>query len=93
MLHEDLNKNNKKLFFVIGQLQCWIDLEDWQWQIYMTLITLALLVIPAIIISACYTVIVWTIWSKSRLLMPVQHPHCQRRRSTVYIFLHYSFKN
>lgn len=58
-----------------GQLQCWIELQPWQWRVYMTLITVALLIAPAIIISACYTVIVRTIWSKSKLLVPIAVPH------------------
>ncbi|GLV39252.1 Crustacean cardioactive peptide receptor [Carabus blaptoides fortunei] len=73
-----------------GQLQCWIELQPWQWRVYMTLITVALLIAPAIIISACYTVIVRTIWSKSKLLVPMavthhpqqhQHQHQASRRS------------
>ncbi|XP_063903314.1 cardioacceleratory peptide receptor-like isoform X1 [Zophobas morio] len=53
--------------------QCWIDLQAWQWKVYMTLVALVLFVFPALIISACYAVIVWTIWSKSKLLIPVGH--------------------
>ncbi|XP_019867076.2 cardioacceleratory peptide receptor [Aethina tumida] len=56
-----------------GLSQCWIDLKDWQWKVYMTLVSLALFVVPALIISACYAVIVWTIWSKSKILIPVGH--------------------
>ncbi|KAL1116576.1 hypothetical protein AAG570_005048, partial [Ranatra chinensis] len=48
-----------------GQLQCWIEFEEqWQWQVYMTLVAVALFVIPAIVITACYAVIVSTIWRK-----------------------------
>ncbi|KAJ8946685.1 hypothetical protein NQ318_020000, partial [Aromia moschata] len=53
--------------------QCWIDLKQWQWKVYMTLVAMALFVIPALIISTCYAIIVWTIWSKSQLLIPVGH--------------------
>ncbi|XP_057670838.1 cardioacceleratory peptide receptor-like isoform X2 [Diorhabda carinulata] len=53
--------------------QCWIDLLQWQWKVYMTLVALVLFVIPALIISACYAVIVWTIWTKSKLLIPMGH--------------------
>ncbi|XP_065164313.1 cardioacceleratory peptide receptor-like isoform X2 [Atheta coriaria] len=56
-----------------GLPQCWIDLKPWQWRVYMTVVSLILFVIPALIISACYAVIVWTIWSKSKLLIPVGH--------------------
>ncbi|XP_017781001.1 PREDICTED: cardioacceleratory peptide receptor-like isoform X2 [Nicrophorus vespilloides] len=66
-----------------GLPQCWIDLEPWQWQVYMTIVSLILFVFPALIISACYAVIVWTIWSKSKLLIPVGHVpirHGEERR-------------
>ncbi|KAJ9598531.1 hypothetical protein L9F63_010788, partial [Diploptera punctata] len=54
-----------------GRLQCWIDFsEQWHWQLYMTLVAVTLFVVPALIISACYTVIVSTIWSKSKQLTP-----------------------
>nr|CAD7586941.1 unnamed protein product [Timema genevievae] len=56
--------------FCPGRLQCWIDTEPWQWQLYMTLVAVTLFVVPALIISACYTVIVSTIWSKSKQLTP-----------------------
>lgn len=54
-----------------GHLQCWIELaEPWQWQVYMTVVSVVLFLIPALIISACYAIIVSTIWSKSgRLIM------------------------
>ncbi|XP_076255315.1 cardioacceleratory peptide receptor-like isoform X2 [Rhynchophorus ferrugineus] len=51
--------------------QCWIDLQQWQWKLYMTLVSLALFVIPALIITTCYLVIIWTIWAKSRALNPM----------------------
>lgn len=63
----------KLLYFVLGLPQCWIDLKPWQWRVYMTTVAVALFFIPAVIISGCYAVIVWTIWSKSKLLMPVGH--------------------
>ncbi|KAL3283516.1 hypothetical protein HHI36_006655 [Cryptolaemus montrouzieri] len=53
--------------------QCWIDLNPTQWKIYMTSVAILLFVIPAVIISTCYAIIVWTIWSKSKLLIPVGH--------------------
>lgn len=50
-------------------IQCWIDLEEpWQWQIYFTLISVALFFIPAAIISACYIEIVITIWQKGKAM-------------------------
>ncbi|KAI1291885.1 Cardioacceleratory peptide receptor [Halotydeus destructor] len=52
---------------VRGHPQCWINLEPWQWQVYITLVALSLFFLPAVIISACYIIIVHTIWTKSRL--------------------------
>ena len=47
--------------------QCWINFtENWQWQVYMTLVSLTIFVIPAILIAGCYIVIVCTIWNKGR---------------------------
>ncbi|KAK2720914.1 hypothetical protein QYM36_004707 [Artemia franciscana] len=48
-----------------GKPQCWIDLQVWQWKLYMTLVALALFIIPTVIISGCYLIIVYTIWKKS----------------------------
>ncbi|BET01232.1 receptor [Nesidiocoris tenuis] len=49
-----------------GSFQCWIELgSPLKWQIYMSLVALTLFVVPAFVISACYAVIVYTIWTKS----------------------------
>ncbi|EEC01967.1 cardioacceleratory peptide receptor, putative [Ixodes scapularis] len=53
---------------VRGRLQCWIELELWQWQLYMTLVACSLFFVPALVITACYSVIVYTIWTKSKIL-------------------------
>ncbi|GFV03182.1 cardioacceleratory peptide receptor [Trichonephila clavipes] len=53
---------------VKGMSQCWIDLDPWQWQVYITLVAVSLFFLPALIIAACYTIIVYTIWTKSRLM-------------------------
>lgn len=54
---------------VQGQVQCWIDLPaPWQWQLYLTLVAVSLLVLPALLIFACYIVIVRTIWVQSAAL-------------------------
>ncbi|CAL1293459.1 unnamed protein product [Larinioides sclopetarius] len=53
---------------VKGMSQCWIDLDPWQWQLYITLVAASLFFVPALVIAACYTVIVHTIWTKSRLM-------------------------
>ncbi|CAL1290412.1 unnamed protein product [Larinioides sclopetarius] len=50
---------------VKGMSQCWIDLDPWQWQLYITLVAASLFFVPALVIAACYTVIVHTIWTKS----------------------------
>ncbi|RZF46438.1 hypothetical protein LSTR_LSTR012513 [Laodelphax striatellus] len=60
---------------VQGQLQCWIELTEWQWQLYMTVVALLIFVIPAIIITACYAIIVSTIWSKSSHIVVVDNVH------------------
>ena len=51
--------------------QCWIDLGDpasLEWRLYMLLISLTLFIIPAVIIISCYSVILWTLWNKGRML-------------------------
>ncbi|XP_013788025.2 cardioacceleratory peptide receptor-like, partial [Limulus polyphemus] len=57
-LNEDL--------LIKGRVQCWIDLNPWQWKTYLMLVAMSLFFLPALIISTCYTVIVYTIWSKSK---------------------------
>ncbi|XP_077302418.1 crustacean cardioactive peptide receptor [Arctopsyche grandis] len=53
-----------------GQAQCWIELGTPQhWQIWMTCVSLTLFVFPALTITACYTVIVLTIWAKSEVVI------------------------
>ncbi|XP_022235710.1 cardioacceleratory peptide receptor-like isoform X2 [Limulus polyphemus] len=51
-----------------GRLQCWIDMENWQWRLYMPLVAVSVFFFPAVVISGCYTVIVYTIWTKSKSL-------------------------
>lgn len=54
---------------VQGHVQCWIDLEEaWQWRLYLTLVAVSLLVLPALLIFTCYIVIVVTIWKQSTAL-------------------------
>jgi uncharacterized protein YceK len=58
-------------FAVAGKTQCWIEFQQpWQWQMYMTVVAVSLFVVPTLIISGCYTIIVLTIWSKSKTLAP-----------------------
>ncbi|XP_054715959.1 cardioacceleratory peptide receptor-like isoform X2 [Uloborus diversus] len=65
---------------VKGMPQCWIDLQPWQWQLYITMVAASLFFLPAIIIAACYTVIVYTIWTKSRLM---SYPKLSKSSSIV----------
>ncbi|XP_034231867.1 neuropeptide S receptor-like [Thrips palmi] len=66
---------------VQGQRQCWIELpQPWHWRLYVTLVALVVFALPAIIISACYTVIVCTIWNKSHgLTGPSRRPRATHR--------------
>jgi len=51
--------------------QCWIDFPaQWHWQLYMVLVALSLFIFPALIIASCYTLIVVTIWRKSKIMQP-----------------------
>ena len=51
--------------------QCWIDFPaQWHWQLYMILVALSLFIFPALIIASCYTLIVVTIWKKSKIMQP-----------------------
>ena len=52
-------------------MQCWIDFPaQWHWQLYMVLVALSLFIFPALIIASCYTLIVVTIWKKSKIMQP-----------------------
>ncbi|KAH8359070.1 hypothetical protein KR093_004120 [Drosophila rubida] len=54
-----------------GHPQCWIELgSPMAWQIYMSLVSATLFAIPALIISACYAIIVKTIWAKGSIFVP-----------------------
>ncbi|XP_017855885.1 PREDICTED: cardioacceleratory peptide receptor [Drosophila arizonae] len=54
-----------------GHPQCWIELgSPMAWQIYMCLVSATLFAVPALIISACYAIIVKTIWAKGSIFVP-----------------------
>lgn len=54
-----------------GHPQCWIELgSPMAWQIYMSLVSATLFAVPALIISACYAIIVKTIWAKGSIFVP-----------------------
>ncbi|XP_045446272.1 cardioacceleratory peptide receptor-like [Melitaea cinxia] len=68
---------------VQGQLQCWIELGTARrWQIWMTLVSVMIFVLPALAIAACYTVIVLTIWTKSKAVV-MSPPINSRRTKTL----------
>ncbi|KAL1480204.1 hypothetical protein MTO96_051235 [Rhipicephalus appendiculatus] len=67
---------------VHGRLQCWIELELWQWQVYMTLVAGSLFFVPALLIAACYSVIVYTIWKRSKILKGVHGKDMDTRRTS-----------
>ncbi|KAF2882719.1 hypothetical protein ILUMI_23452 [Ignelater luminosus] len=53
---------------VQNQLQCWIEFSaQWKWRLYMTLVAVSLFIMPAIVITVCYTVIIITIRSKTTI--------------------------
>jgi neuropeptide S receptor 1 len=52
-------------------MQCWLDFpRQSHWQLYVSLIAVSVFVVPALIISVCYTVIVFTIWTNSKMIVP-----------------------
>ncbi|XP_075970259.1 crustacean cardioactive peptide receptor isoform X2 [Anticarsia gemmatalis] len=68
---------------VQGQMQCWIELgTPKRWQIWMTLISIMIFVLPALTIAACYAVIVLTIWTKSKAVV-MSPPINSRRTKTM----------
>lgn len=68
---------------VQGKPQCWIDLgTPSRWQIWMTLVSVMIFVLPALTIAACYAVIVLTIWTKSKAVV-MSPPINSRRTKTI----------
>ncbi|XP_037949494.1 cardioacceleratory peptide receptor [Teleopsis dalmanni] len=66
-----------------GQTQCWIDLgSPTAWQIYMSLVSATLFAFPALIISACYAIIVKTIWAKGSVFVPTGYGNPATRRAS-----------
>ncbi|KAK3602562.1 hypothetical protein CHS0354_021150 [Potamilus streckersoni] len=55
--------------FEPGKMQCWIKLphED-HWKIYITLVAVALFILPAVIITGCYSAIIYIIWKNNHLM-------------------------
>ncbi|CAD0198485.1 unnamed protein product [Chrysodeixis includens] len=68
---------------VQGQMQCWIELgTPRRWQVWMTLVSIMIFVLPALTIAACYAVIVLTIWTKSKAVV-MSPPINSRRTKTL----------
>lgn len=60
--------------------QCWMQLpEPWMWKVYITLIAILLLIIPALIIAFCYIFIVIVIWRRSSLSLNTANSSEQTR--------------
>ncbi|XP_015370069.1 PREDICTED: cardioacceleratory peptide receptor-like [Diuraphis noxia] len=62
----------------LRRTQCWIEMSPWQWKLYISIVATTVFVVPAIVISGCYAIIVYTIWSKSKLLSPAKNNTLQR---------------
>ena len=66
------------IFFFIKEhevfgIQCWMEFgegnnDKWIWQVYITSVAVTLFFVPAILISACYIIIVATIWRKGKAM-------------------------
>ena len=64
--------------------QCWIEFtHPWQWQVYMTLVSLSVFIVPAIIIAVCYTTITITIWRSDGVYIKVLTWHSQEKQDTA----------
>ena len=77
------------LRYVFFSTQCWIDFDaTWKWRLYMTLVSITLFVVPALIISACYIVIVITIWRKGKdIRVPATAGECMYNNIGIWALL------
>ncbi|XP_018497696.2 cardioacceleratory peptide receptor [Galendromus occidentalis] len=66
---------------VRGMRQCWIEFTTYEWRVYITIVAISLFFIPAIIIAACYSIIVYTIWTKSKMLSYPKSSHSASKTS------------
>jgi hypothetical protein len=80
-----------KPFFLspAGRTQCWIEMSPWQWKLYLSIVATTVFVVPAIVISGCYAIIVYTIWSKSKLLSPAKNNTLQRGAKSELLYYNY----
>lgn len=84
-------KENQNLLHT-GVVQCWIDFpEAWQWKLYMTVVALTIFLFPTLIITACYAIIVYTIWSKSKMMTVGAHALGVPSESSHLLFLNSIF--
>jgi len=77
-----------------GSPQCWIDLgspEAWRW--YMCLVSVCLFVGPALIISACYAIIVKTIWANGSIFLPTGNITFSKCLITIELYYYYRNHN
>jgi len=73
-----------------GSPQCWIDLgspEAWRW--YMCLVSVCLFVGPALIISACYAIIVKTIWANGSIFLATGNITFSKYHITIELYYYY----
>lgn len=88
------SKKKNHFKHILGKTQCWIELStQFKWQIYMCLVSIALFVLPAIIIAACYAIIVRTIWQKGALIMTTGKYIYFLNMLTIIIFFFAYFKS
>ncbi|XP_052813048.1 cardioacceleratory peptide receptor-like [Mya arenaria] len=67
-----------------GEYYCLMTLQDrWQWQLYITLVALTALILPALIILSCYTIIMFVIWETGRGFNALQSAHTYSNRSSM----------
>ncbi|XP_069107570.1 cardioacceleratory peptide receptor-like [Argopecten irradians] len=60
-------------------VQCWMFLpEQWMWKLYITLIAMAIFVIPAFIIMSSYMFIICIIWRKNNGTLSSNDYSCER---------------
>jgi len=78
----------KQSFLLLaGRTQCWIEMSPWQWKLYISIVATTVFVVPAIVISGCYAIIVYTIWSKSKLLSPAKNNTLQRGAKSELLYI------
>ncbi|XP_060065612.1 cardioacceleratory peptide receptor-like [Ylistrum balloti] len=61
------------------KVQCWMFLpEPWMWKVYITLIAMAIFVVPALIIMFSYLFIICIIWRKNSSALSSHEYSCER---------------